>query len=610
MAASSAGVRAGKAFVELFLDDKAMTRALTAVQTRFTNFASFMAKVGGTLGAAGSFILAPLTKLLVDAAKYGSQIGILSKNLGQTTESISVLAGGAEQAGIGVESFGDQMTELSLKISHAADMNDELIDGLRGLKGRDLMNLGSIDDQLDAIAERIKGIPNAVDRLRAIKDLGLDPKLLKFFEKGKQGLDEMREASKKGGWGTSPEQAAQSQAITQAFTKGYAGVKGILLEVGAALLPPTDRMQDLSQQFQDAAATARKWVTEHKALIVTVAAVGAGLVVAGGAITGLGAAAAIAVPILGVLKLAIAGVYMLCSPVAIGLGLIAAAGAIIGAMLASDGKAIEELQGDFGKFSSWIGESWKGINDALSANDWSLAWKIAIGTADVAWKAFVAGLTVVWVDFKKTFVDGWDDTMTGLRVIINDFAAFMLRNTIGTLRKIVDAFNDIAPSRMKISTDGLFRDSEIDRARDKINDDEGRGLADRKRERDDFRKSQIESAVNALREAMLQLRDLNGKAAAEARDKAMADAAGKAVHFALGIAMATGDAKLPQLPSRQELFEAQRGIFAGPSSQQLAFGDSLGKRQLDAAITTATNTAVLPQAGKDLNALVAAFKFK
>jgi hypothetical protein len=56
---SSAAIKAGKAWVELSIQDKT-ARALAAVQNNFRAWGAGLSKVGGVLTAAAGSVLAPL----------------------------------------------------------------------------------------------------------------------------------------------------------------------------------------------------------------------------------------------------------------------------------------------------------------------------------------------------------------------------------------------------------------------------------------------------------------------------------------------------------------------------------------------------------------------
>lgn len=600
---SNQAVRAGRAFVELFADDSKMIRALDAVKKRFEGFASFMKRVGATIGGVGAGFLAPLVKVFTDAAKYGSHIDLLSRKIGDSVESVSRLAYGFEHAGVSLEEFDGFVSGLALKISHAADMNDQLIDGLRGLRGRDLLPL-SLDERLDAIAERIRGIPNPADRFRVAQDLGLSPKMLEHIERGKEGLDELRVAAQKAGGVMSAEDAQKSTAVVQAWTQGLQALKGIALEVGEALLPPKLLVGDLSENIKGAAASAREWIRENQSVIKVVGLVSAGLVAAGFAIAGLGVAASVAIPIIVALKMAIVATGAVLaaafSPAGLGIAAIGAATVAIGYFVAQteQGKyildSITESLGDVWKEAS---EVWKGITDALKANNWSLAFQIATKGIELTWSKLVDKLTVVWVGFKDAFVDAFHEGVKDVRLAMIEAISFMT--------KLVAAAKsaDLSSGAFSIgvhagsSTEG---DEEKEAEKKKI---EAQYEADKKN-RQAFRDKQMQDAKDAAKGIQEELNALKAQASAEAANAAR-------------IAAKPKEPPSPKekrqerrLPTAQQVADHVKGIFAGPAGQQLAIGDTIAKRQLDAAVNTANNTTVLPQMAKALNTVVGALKFK
>src|SRR6185437_15774686 len=96
----SGGIRAGRAFVEMYADSSKLNAALDKAKARVTAFAGMMAKAGAVSAAAGGTLLGPLSKLFTDAVKEGAGIESLAKRFNTTAESISTLKGAFAQAGV------------------------------------------------------------------------------------------------------------------------------------------------------------------------------------------------------------------------------------------------------------------------------------------------------------------------------------------------------------------------------------------------------------------------------------------------------------------------------------------------------------------------------
>ena len=58
--AAAQGIRAGRAFVELFADDSKLVRGLKAAQRRLRNFGASVRAMGAKMLAVGSLVAGPL----------------------------------------------------------------------------------------------------------------------------------------------------------------------------------------------------------------------------------------------------------------------------------------------------------------------------------------------------------------------------------------------------------------------------------------------------------------------------------------------------------------------------------------------------------------------
>ncbi len=596
MAGGAGSIKAGRAFVELFADSNQLYRALEGAKRRVLDFAKTTAKIGAGIGAAGSAIFAPLAKFFTDAVNDAASVDMLAKRLGSTAENISVLRGAFAQAGVSSEEFGSSMESLSQKISHAADSRDELISGLTGLRGDFLLGKG-LDEQLDLIAEKIKNIPLAVDQLRAASEVGLGG-MVEVLKKGKAGLDAMRQAAIANGDALSGDDAKTATEIQKEYNRTLLAIKSTLLSVGKALLPAGKDIAAFGADIRSALTTSRDWIVQNKGVITTVAAIAGAMVAGGAAIAAFGGTVAIVAPIITGLIIAVKAVAVVVGAIISPLGLAVIAVAAIAAGIAylvsktTEGKqAIAEIQTAFGEFAAWISSSWKGVTDAIGAGNWSLAFKIGIATMDVAWKGFVLGATVAWNTFKEIFVDTFKDAIAGLTLLFNDFGAFIAKTILGTVRTIVDAFNDIAPARLKIDTRGLASEDELEAKRKRQHD---AIINDRKAEKDaaDKSRSAAESdADKAFSDALTDLEKLKKEAADGVGFSGFGSALAKAAMEAGKVAKEFVPEK--GLPSSTQLFANQKGIFGGNAAQQLGVGDQTAQRNLEANLGTQTATAAM-----------------
>lgn len=571
-----------------------MTRALEAARKQVVAFGQYTAKIGLGVAGAGAAMLTPITKVFTDAVNEGADVSKLSKRWRMTAESVSTLKGAFSQAGVGAEEFASSMDSFGDKIAAAATANDELIQGLQGLRGVDLLGKTK-EEQLDAFADAFKRIVHAEDQVRVASEFGFLP-LLENLKKGSAGMRELREAAIANGDAMSGEQAQQAAEINREFNRTLLALKSTLLEVGKALIPTGASFSSVGADIRDGLSSVREWIRDNKQIVVAVTAAAGALFAGGAAVAAFGAAATAIAPIISGLAIAVKALVftygLLFNPITwiVIASTAAATGlAYLWSQTEHGTRVLGELKAAAGDVVKWFQSGFAAIGDAFKAGEWSLAFKIGIAMAREAWSMFVYGLTATWVDFNATFVDGWKEVTTWLAKTLTNVGAFVMRNTLGAMKKLIDGYNSIAGAlddSLKVNIDGLLSDDQINAARDdilkEIDKDHARGQA----ERDKFREDQVANAQRDWDEAWKALDDLK-KEAAEAGAKQYGGLFNRIAKIPRGTKQSAAGP-----PSMQALAEQARGTFSSAAVQQsLGYGDQLGQRQLDAANNTARNTA-------------------
>ena len=125
--ATAQGIRAGRAFVELFADDSKLVRGLGAAERKLKAFGDGVRNLGLKMVGVGSAILAPLAGAAKSFADMGSRMWDMAKRTGVSVEALSALGYAAEQSGAGMEAFenGIRLTELS---ETTRSLEDSLLD--------------------------------------------------------------------------------------------------------------------------------------------------------------------------------------------------------------------------------------------------------------------------------------------------------------------------------------------------------------------------------------------------------------------------------------------------------------------------------------------------
>ena len=430
--ATAQGIRAGRAFVELFADDSKLVRGLRQTEQKLKAFGDSIRNMGLKAIGLGSAILAPLGAAAKTFADMGSRMWDMAKRTGVSVEALSALSYAAEQSGAGVDAFENGIRRMQRTLYDAGRGLSTATDALGelGLTIQDLEGL-SPEAQFRQLADRLDRIEDPSRKAAiAMTIFGRSgTELLPMLEGGAAALDAYEKHARDLGLIMSTEDAAAADVFGDALSDLWKVLKMSAFAVGAALAPT---LKDLSERIVRAAKTVTEWVRENQGFIVSalkvaavVVAVGIGLTVLGTIISGLGTAfgvlATIITAVMAVLKVLAAVIAFLASPV----GLVIAAVVALGA-------AILYVTGAGGKALAWLGERFKvlkedalatfgGIADALAAGDISLAAKILWLMLKMEWTRGVNFLEKVWLNFRNFFIkigyDAWHGLLATVEIV-------------------------------------------------------------------------------------------------------------------------------------------------------------------------------------------------
>ena len=412
--ASSQGIRAGAAFVELFADDRRLVRGLHAASKRLQAWGQIVTAAGKKMMAGGIAAVGGLLGATKMFATMGDEVQKMAARTGVSVESLSELGFAAEQSGTDLESLELGLRRAQQTIAAAAGGSQAAQEALAalGLSVQDLVGL-SPEEQFKAIADGIARIADPTLKAAAAVELfgRSGTQLLPLLRDGSAGIEAFQQQARSLGLTISGEDANAAAALGDALNVLWRVFKQGVFAVGSALAPV---LKDFAERATSIIKRVSDWIRENKAVIVTVfkvaaavAAGGAALMAIGGLISGVGAA-------FGVLA-------SIASGVGTAIGVI---GTVIGALLSPVGLVVAALASLGGYFLyasgagqqalSWLGQqfaalrdtalaAWKGISDALAAGDFALAAKILWLTLKAEWKRGVAWLTSLWIGFKETF---------------------------------------------------------------------------------------------------------------------------------------------------------------------------------------------------------------
>lgn len=449
--ASSQGIRAGKAFVELFADDSKLVRGLKAAEKRLKAFGAGVQSIGTKLFGLGAATVAPLLGAANIFNEFGSQLDDMSQRTGISAEALSALGYAAKLSGTDLETLEGGVRKMQRFLVEAAQGSKSAESTLSRL-GLRLSDLGRLtpDQQFELLSDRISKIKDpAIRAATAMEIFGkTGTALLPMMQDGAKGIEEFKQQARALGLVISNEDAKAAAAFGDTLDTLWGVLKVGVFAIGSALAP---LLQDLATSAIRVTKAISDWVRQNKDLIVTVfkiaagvAAAGAVLVVLGTLISGVGAAFGVAASfitgvgtVLGVIGTTIAA---LLSPI----GLVAAAIVGLGGyLLYVSGAGSEALQWLADAFSALKDDAlaaWQGIGDALAAGDLALAAKILWLTLRMEWQKGVAFLQEHWLAFKEFFLSVATDAFYGVVGLLIDAWAGLQTAWVETTTFLADAW--------------------------------------------------------------------------------------------------------------------------------------------------------------------------
>jgi hypothetical protein len=326
---STQGIRAGRAFVELFADDSKLVRGLRRAEKKLKFFGDSIRNVGLKTAGLGAAVLAPLLGAAKVFSSMGDQVAKMAKRTGFGVEALSQLRFVASQTGTSLEAMETGFRRMQRSIYDAGRGLSTQTDALAdlGLTFKDLDGLAP-EDQFKLLAESISRIEDPTRKAALAQALfgRAGTQLLPMMAQGAAGIKRLREEARRLGLTMSREDAAAAEDFTDAMDRLWKTVKMGAFRIGAALSPA---LGDLAGRLTRAAVTTGAWISKNRQLIVTVTKVAAAVLAAGLALAALGKAISIVGALAGALRaLHLATSFLIANPIALAFVGVAAAVAV------------------------------------------------------------------------------------------------------------------------------------------------------------------------------------------------------------------------------------------------------------------------------------------
>jgi hypothetical protein len=275
--ANEGGIRAGKAYVELYADNSKLVQGMKAAEGKLKAFGANVTAIGkwafaGGMGAATLW------------ATTAKEIGRASQRTGMTTEMFSGLAYAAKKSGLDVEAFEGGIRKMQKTLFAAAEggaADVKVIEDL-GLSVAGLMAM-SPDQQLGAFADSIGKIKDpTIQAGMAMEVFGkTGTMMIPFLERGSAGLKKMAGEAKDAGQIFSAQDVAAAKEFNSALGMVISQGKALMFAIGSAVAPV---LAELLKQFGAGVKIVVEWVKAHQDAVVWVLKVGVGALVLGKAI--------------------------------------------------------------------------------------------------------------------------------------------------------------------------------------------------------------------------------------------------------------------------------------------------------------------------------------
>jgi hypothetical protein len=447
MSAGASNIRAGRAYVELGVDSKALARGLDAAARKLSAFGAAVRQMGTRFIGMGAAILAPMGAAAKVFADMGSELVDMSQRTGVSVEALSALGFAAAQSGSDLATVETGIKKMQKGLTAAAlgseSANEAL--GLLNLTLKDLDDL-SPDEQFKLIADRLSKIEDPTIRAALAMEMfgrsGTD--LLPLFAGGAAGIEELEAQAKKLGMVMSTEDAQAAESFGDQLDALWMVMKKAVATIGSALVPV---LSDVVKWITDSVVSVSAWLKANKDLVVAVfkgavalVALGGAMVVVGTVVSALGQGfAVLATVVTGVSTvIGILGTVVgaLVSPIGLVITAIAALGAYLIYVSGAGAKALAWLSAKFNVLKQDALAAWQGIGDALAAGDIGLAAKILWLTLKLEWQRGVAALQPIWLGFKLWFIKvgygafygllaAWEIAQHGLTVAWIETTAFL-----------------------------------------------------------------------------------------------------------------------------------------------------------------------------------------
>jgi hypothetical protein len=399
---SIAAIKAGKAFYEIFAEDKTKS-GLSSAEQGLMRFGARIGIIGASMAAFSATAMTGIAALVKSFAGAGDEISDAMNVTGLSSEFLQTMQFRAADAGVSFNALIGSLTKFNMVLAKAASKGGKVV----GLDAKSLMSMDP-DERIKAVIDAIDSIPDPAMRAKAAMEAfgKSGAKLLPAFEGGAEALNAAMADLQSRGLIMSDEDRQLAVEAEGAFLSLSLAMSRVSQVIAAALAPAFIKVAAVVQSGTEAVV---EFLDNNRTLI---AALGTGVAIIGAvgvALMGLGAAAifaSLATTGLGILMTALGAVAgFLTSPFFI----IAAA---ITACAVAAGTAVYHLDqvhrggAGFKAVSDAASEAARSVDavaQALMGGEWGLAFDFIATSLEQAFDTAILSIKQKWSDL-TTFI--------------------------------------------------------------------------------------------------------------------------------------------------------------------------------------------------------------
>ncbi len=435
--AKQKGIRAGRAFVEIFADNNKLIRGLRRARKRLIAFGKNIVNIASRVTAGISAIFVPLSVLTIkaaaDAQESLSRFEAVFKNQAEAAKKFAdklAEAVGRSKFDIidALSTFQSFFVGLGFSNTGALELSKQL-----QTLALDFASFNNItdDESVGRFISALSGSSEVLDRFGInIKQAAIQQELLrKGIEKSASQITEQEKAMARLGIITRAmgDQGAIGDAIRTAgsFTNQMKRLKGVIRDtsvaIGQALLPIVTpilvKITKIVKEFG-------KWIAANKKLVATlfkitaaIVTVGVGVILIGATIAGFGlllGGVITAITSIGTIMTTMAtAISFVLTPIGLVVIAVVALGVAIVTMTDVGAEALHWLGERFRKLQHNVGVVVNGIIDAFRGGDIQLAARILWLGLRVVWEIGINELSTLWTKFKHFFIATFNAILDG-----------------------------------------------------------------------------------------------------------------------------------------------------------------------------------------------------